>query len=46
MRYAQRELIDGKLVAPGAVPHGKVETYAEHGCRCPRCARAAEAASP
>jgi hypothetical protein len=45
VRYAQREMVDGRLVAPGRVRHGTVEAYAEFGCRCRRCERAAAQAS-
>lgn len=39
-RYAARVLVDGRLVAPGPVTHGKKGTYTNHGCRCEPCTRA------
>jgi hypothetical protein len=37
-RYARRQLVDGRLVAPVSPEHhGKRWTYAHHGCRCPIC---------
>lgn len=40
-QLAQRELIDGRLVAPvWAELHGKQSTYTNHGCRCEPCTQA------
>lgn len=39
-RYAARVPVDGRLVAPGAVRHGAVSTYQNHGCRCLPCTAA------
>lgn len=42
-RFALRELVDGRLVAPRpAELHGTVNTYNDWGCRCAPCTRAAE----
>lgn len=35
-RYAQRVLIDGKLVHPDA-PHGSQHAYSAYGCKCVPC---------
>jgi len=40
VRYAQREMVDGRLVAPGDVAHGRGETFTDYGCRCHYCTRA------
>lgn len=39
VRYAQRELIDGRLVHPRA-PHGPKQSYSNYGCRCVGCSKA------
>lgn len=37
-RYAERMLINGRLVAPlPAGRHGRMVTYVKHGCRCDLC---------
>lgn len=44
-RYRKRDLIQGRMTAP--LPpehHGKAGTYTNHGCRCPRCRNAFNAA--
>lgn len=38
-RYADRTLIDGRLVHP-TVEHGKRSSYANWGCRCIPCTEA------
>ena len=38
-RYAERELIDGRLVHPRA-PHGTFSGYSYWGCRCELCTEA------
>lgn len=40
-RYAARQLVGGRLIAP--LPdeyHGRAHTYVYHGCRCARCTQA------
>lgn len=40
-RFAERELIGGRLVAVNAPAHGKATTYSNYGCRCEPCTSAA-----
>jgi hypothetical protein len=43
-RFAQRVLIDGRLVHPYAGQHGTNSTYVGSGCRCVPCCEAHSAA--
>lgn len=39
-RYAERELINGRMVATKSRRHGKASIYRNWGCQCPPCTSA------
>jgi hypothetical protein len=44
-RYARRQLVYGRLVAPRCAPHGTLSGYQDWGCRCGACREVSTAAT-